>query len=446
MTTLLADRPPCAFFCGRRAVGLARLAVQYMITHREVAVGSGRRDAMTERLQPAKRNTAIPGRKVFCVLGVIALSFVMCGQIRGQQAPAHSSKTRQEFLQWVAQGSHALQAGDNRTAEEAFSRALALDPKSVELLNNLAISVARQGRDDEAISLYQQALKLRENDPITQRNLGVAYFRAHRYQEALPLLRSFAAATPTFQSLDLAGLDLFALNRFSAAAGYLERASRLQPDDLPTLDILGKAYWRTKNYKGVTQVFDRIMAIDPNSPEAHFMLGMAYDIEYEEQKAFDEFQAALAADPNFPAVHSSLGLIDYREHKVPEAVAEFKQELARNPQDPVSNYMMGRILRERLQPDQAIPYLTAAVEANPSYRDALFELGQCYMALKKPQEAMRPLERATQTDPSFIGPHYVLSRAYLMLGRVSDAKRELEICKQIRARKSSRSDPNEPNE
>ena len=401
---------------------------------------------MTECLQKAHRHPAIRDKYLLYLLGLFTLVFVVCGHARGQQATEDSSKVRQEFLQWVALGSRALQAGDNHEAEESFRHALALDPKSVELLNNLAISIARQGRDSEAISLYLQALKLRRNDPVTQRNLGVAYFRAHRYQEALPLLRSFAAIDPTFQSLDLTGLDLFALDRFSAAADYLERASRLQPNDLPTLDILGKAYWRTKNYTGVTQVFKQIMVIDPNSPEAHFMLGMAYDIEYQEPKAFSEFESVLAANPNFPAVHSSLGLIYYREHKVPEAEAEFKQELTHNPQDPISNYMIGRILRELSQPAQAIPYLTAAVAVNPSYRDALFELGQCYMALNKPQEAMGPLEKATEADPNFIGPHYVLGRAYQMLGRTRDSEQQWNICKQIRARKGARSDPNDPNE
>jgi Flp pilus assembly protein TadD len=411
------------------------------IVHKDPIAVLGCWDSMTERLQATMRNDALRTGNLYCRFFLFFVCFAICVHAAAQQTAEDISRVRQEFSQWVAQGSRALQEGDNRTAEESFRRALALDPQSVELLNNLAISIARQGRDDEAISLYEQALKLGKNDAITRRNLGVAYFRAHQYRDALPLLRSFAAATPTFQSLDLTGLDLFALDQFSAAADYLDRASRLQPDDLPTLDILGKAYWRAKNYSGVTRVFNRIMAIDPNSPEAHFMLGMAYDIEYEEPKASKEFQAALAADPNFPAVHSSLGLIDYREHNVPDAEAEFKQELSRNPNDPISNYMMGRILREQVQPAQAVPYLKAAIEVNPSYRDALFELGQCYIALNQPQDALNPLQKAAKVDPDFDQAHFVLGKAYRMLGRLQEATREFNICKQIKARKNVQATP-----
>jgi tetratricopeptide (TPR) repeat protein len=398
---------------------------------------------MIERLQRTTRCNDLSFAMPFCLVCLLLLLASCRSQAQAQQAPEVSSAARREFTQWVAQGSRALEQGDNLSAENAFRRALALDPGSVELLNNLAISLARQGRDDEAIALYQQALKLRKDDPITRRNLGVAYFRAHRYNDALPLLQSFATMTPTFQSLNLTGLALFALDRFSAAADYLERASKLQPDDIPTLDILGKAYWRAKNYSGVTQVFNRIMAIDPDSPEAHFMLGMAYDVKYEENAAFKEFQAVLTADPKFPAVHSSLGLINYREHKVPEAEAEFKQELSQNSNDPISNYMLGRILRELEKPAQAVPYLLAATTANPSYRDALFELGQSYLSLNRPQEALNPLEKATEVDPDFAQAHFVMGKAFKMLNRPQDAARELTICKQIQSRKNVQPKPDE---
>ena len=365
-----------------------------------------------------------------CLLGILSL----CRATPGQTTFTDEDAGRRRFTDFVAEGSHALQQGDNATAEKVFRQALALSPNSVEILNNLAISLARQGHDDEAIALYGRALKLKPADPITRRNLGVAYFRAHRYKDALPLLEAFAKADPTFQSLDLTGLDLFALDRYGASIVYLEQASQLQPDDLPTLDILGKAYWREKNYAGVTRVFNRIMAINPGSAQAHFMLGLAYDVTYREQDAFKEFQAALAADPKYPGVHSSLGLIDFRESKLADAESEFKQELSLFPNDPISNFMMGQILRQQEKPDLAVPYLQAAIAVNPEYRDALFQLGQCRLMLNEPKEAVEPLQKAAEADPSFAEAHFVLGKAYSMLGRSADAARERNICRQLQAK------------
>lgn len=373
-------------------------------------------------------------RFCFPILLLVAL-FLICGAtVVGAQTAASIQAERQEFTHWVTLGSGALAAGDNPTAEKDFRKALELDSRSIGVLNNLAISIARQGREAEAIALYKQALKLKADDPVTRRNLGVAYFRAQQYENALPLLRGFAESDPTFQSLGLAGLDLFALNQYVAAAAYLDRASRFDPDDLPTLDMLGKAYWRAGNYSGVTQVFDRIMAVNPNSTQAHFMLGLADDIEYKEQDARKEFQTVLAADPNYPDIHSSLGLIAWRQHDVARAEDQFRQQLARTPMDPVSNYMVGLILQQKNQSAQALAYLKAAVGVNPSYKDALLALGQCYLALNEPGQAVKPLTRATAVNPDFTQAHFVLSRAYQRLGRTADARREENICRQLQAR------------
>ena len=394
-------------------------------------------DSCRERACSGIRQTCL---LLLSVLQVFVLQ-IFTGSALAQNAGSKNSQSRseltrrQQLVEDWHRGTTALQQNDNPAAEKAFRQALVLAPKSIEVINDLAISLARQGKNDEAIALYERALRLKPGDPITGRNLGVAYFRAHRYKDALPYLESLSKAMPTFQALDLTGLDLFALDRYKQAIVYLEQANLKQPSDLPTLDILGKAYWRTKNYAGVTKVFDRIMAVNPGSPEAHFMMGLAYDVLSKEDDALKEFQAILAEDPNYPGVHSSLGLIDFREHKGAQALDEFKQELTRYPNDPVSNYMVGRILRQQNQPARAIPYLQTAVAVNPNYRDALLELGQCHILLNQPEQAIPPLKKATEVDPEFAQAHFVLGTAYSMAGRIADARRERNISKSLDARR-----------
>ncbi len=135
---------------------------------------------------------------VIAVLCFLILCGYNCPGAWGQTDSRSSALSRQKLLLFVGQGSRALQQGYNAAAEKAFRQAHKLAPRSVEVLNDLAISIARQGREDEAIALYERALRLRPGDAITRRNLGVAYFRAHRYKNALPLLESFSKTTPTF--------------------------------------------------------------------------------------------------------------------------------------------------------------------------------------------------------------------------------------------------------
>ena len=90
----------------------------------------------------------------------------MWSSLWGQSKGEKGATPQEQFTQFVAEGSQALQKGDNLAAERAFREALELDPNSVPILNNLAISVARQQRETEAISLYERALHLKPGDPV----------------------------------------------------------------------------------------------------------------------------------------------------------------------------------------------------------------------------------------------------------------------------------------
>jgi Tfp pilus assembly protein PilF len=97
------------------------------------------------------------------MLGLLLLWPAIWNSLSAQNAEEKETAPRQQFTQFVAEGSQALQRGDNLAAERAFREALELDPNSVQILNNLAISVARQQRETEAISLYERALHLKQS-------------------------------------------------------------------------------------------------------------------------------------------------------------------------------------------------------------------------------------------------------------------------------------------
>jgi Flp pilus assembly protein TadD len=367
------------------------------------------------------------------MLGLLLLWPAIWNSLWGQSTGEKGATSRQQFTQFVTEGSQALQRGDNLAAEHAFREALELNPNSVPILNNLAISVARQQRETEAISLYEKALHLKPGDSVTRRNLGVAYFRARQYQPALPLLENSAKEAPSFQLLELAGLDAFALDRYELAAHYLEAAHRAQPNDLETLDMLGKAYLRTKNYSAIRDVFRQIMAINPESAAAHAMMAMAYDKLYREEDAIREFEAARAADPTYPGIHTGLGIIYWRNDNFDAAEREFREELSRYPQDPIANCTLGRILRRRDKPAEAVPYLKAALAANPSYRDALLELGECWIRLDQAASAIEPLRKAIALAPNDAEAHFILGTALNKSGSPREGARERSICAQLRA-------------
>jgi Flp pilus assembly protein TadD len=360
--------------------------------------------------------------------GMFAVPTPLVGsQAENSRSASPAATVNPKLRSLLSQGVQAMRQGDNASAETSFRQALAIDAKSLDALNNLAIVLSRSGRPAEAVPFYKKALSIRP-DPATKRNLAIAYFKSEKYADAWRTLRPMAAApSADFQVLDLAGFSLVALDRYQEAAQYLERANKKQPTDLETLDMLGKAYLHEKNYKALTSVFARIMQTNPNSASAHIMMGTAYDQMDQRNDAIEEYQLAEKADPNFVGVHSGLGYLYFRQGDMDSAEKEFRAELQRFPDDPSSNCYLGEILLNKASPADAEPLFRVALKANPRYVEALLGLGRTEVGLKRADAAIEPLQRAVEIDPDNFQAHYVLGSAFRQLGRTEEAAKEQKI-------------------
>jgi tetratricopeptide (TPR) repeat protein len=69
-------------------------------------------------------------------------------------------------------------------AKKRYERAIKLDPKYAEAINNLGTVYYAQKRYGKATSLYKRALKLSPNSASIYSNLGTAYFARKKYKEA----------------------------------------------------------------------------------------------------------------------------------------------------------------------------------------------------------------------------------------------------------------------
>jgi Flp pilus assembly protein TadD len=128
-----------------------------------------------------------------------------------------------------------------------WSRAIELDPRNDVALYNLAVGLAEQGRDDEAMQRYEQTValvpdhdlarrelaKLKERRVRTESTEGLSLLRQGRFGEAATRLRAAVDAgahdTNTTNALAYA---LVQSGRTRDAVAVLSRASTEHPDDV----------------------------------------------------------------------------------------------------------------------------------------------------------------------------------------------------------------------
>lgn len=86
-------------------------------------------------------------------------------------------------------GTAQVYLGDAKTAEAAFRAAAEGDPKHYRALTNLGNVLLEAGRTDEAIELYERAVRLNEGFANAHHNLGVAYRRKGQVSKSVAAIR-----------------------------------------------------------------------------------------------------------------------------------------------------------------------------------------------------------------------------------------------------------------
>ncbi len=115
--------------------------------------------------------------------------------------------------------------------EESFARASALDPDDPYARNNLGTVLLQQGRLDEAIRFYREAIHRRPDYHKPYANLGVAWARKGRLGKAINLYRKALELNPRDSSTQLnLGLALARTGKRRQAATHLRQFLALAPN------------------------------------------------------------------------------------------------------------------------------------------------------------------------------------------------------------------------
>src|SRR5207249_4153162 len=89
---------------------------------------------------------------------------------------------------------------DWRNEETLFRAALAASPRSAMAHKNLAAVLQKEGRNEEAIPLAEQAIRILDEFPDAHYVLGNCYFMTQRHAEAVKQFQATLALVPDHAS------------------------------------------------------------------------------------------------------------------------------------------------------------------------------------------------------------------------------------------------------
>jgi len=164
-------------------------------------------------------------------------------------------------------------------AQEAYRRALSLEPGSPEANTNLGNLRARVGDMANAAVHYREALKTPSRfSPEAHNNLGNVLAQAGRVDEAIAHLEEALSLKPGYpEALNNLGNTLAMKGDLKAAEARYREAIRLKPDYPDAYLGLGGILQETGRLGEAIESFRRCVGIAPSRPDANYYLGKALE-------------------------------------------------------------------------------------------------------------------------------------------------------------------------
>jgi protein O-mannosyl-transferase len=210
------------------------------------------------------------------------------------------------------------QCGMYADVETLWRTTLARNINSSLANNNLGVILVQRGQLKEAMTCFLKALQSLPNDPEICDNLAIAFAKAHnnyahtlartgRNDEAIGQLIKVLEIHPDFIAArrDLA-LILLQKGQVDEAIAQFREIREKSPDDAAASFDLGNAYFAKGQMDDAVAAYQRALKIKPDYVAAINNLGMAFLKKGMVDEAAVQFREALVLQPDFALARANL--------------------------------------------------------------------------------------------------------------------------------------------
>jgi tetratricopeptide (TPR) repeat protein len=230
-----------------------------------------------------------------------------------------------------------------------YREAIAINPYHDSAHCNLGASLATQGKTEEAITHYLVAIKINPLQYAAHSNLGIALAAQGKNKEAIAHYLAAIKINPDYADAhyNLANLLLKQGQIDQAISHYLE-AVKLNPDHDNAHYNLADVLVKQGNIDQAIEHFRKAVRINPSSFASLNNLGVNLEKQLKHDEAIHYYRRALLIEPKNPGIHFNLGVALGNKGELKEAIESFRTAIYLKP-----NYEEARrALKLALEMDQ----------------------------------------------------------------------------------------------
>ncbi|HEY6274318.1 MAG TPA: tetratricopeptide repeat protein [Terriglobales bacterium] len=296
---------------------------------------------------------------------------------------------------------------------------------------SLGLQLAAYDEYELAVQQFA-AIPASDRDVATDLNLGLAYSKLRRFQEAREAYDGALRLDPSNPDAFLhIGLDDDAAGHDGAALDWILQAHTNAPDRPDISYALAQTLIRLGNFERAHDLLASALADHPDEPGLREAQGDLLLQEGRPEDAVEAYLQSLRSDRRRVSARVSLASAYERLRQSDKAASELQQVLRVDPQNAAAKAQLGHLALDAGQQDIASEWIKQALATDPNNLTANEDMAVLLERAGKPDQAHAILERLAKLDPSNPQIHYLLSRVLAELRKPEEAKAEFELSKKL---------------
>jgi len=249
-----------------------------------------------------------------------------------------------------------------RNQLKRYQQVLELNDEDIELIPGILGNVLyNQGKLDEALIAYKEAIHITPEDEVIRQNLGNVLIIGGYIEEAVIEYKEAIRINPNnVQLFTHLGNIFYNQDKFDEAIDEYRKALEIEQNNAEVRVHLALILYTQDKLDEAIHEYREAIRIAPNSADAYAGLGRALSGRKRFEEAVKMLEKAISIEPENGALYRDLGSVLYKQGNIEKAIAMFKETIKLDPHEAIAYTNLGAALYEQGQRKEAIETLEKA--------------------------------------------------------------------------------------
>ncbi|EDW09963.1 protein O-mannosyl-transferase Tmtc3 [Drosophila mojavensis] len=332
---------------------------------------------------------------------------------------AHGLKTQQRNWDW-------------RTEYSLFMSGVHVNQRNAKLYNNVGHALENEGRYEEALLYFQQAVQIQTDDIGAHINVGRTYNNLKRYAEAEQAYMRAKALFPQAKAgvsyhariapnhlnvfINLANLISKNQTRLEEADHLYRQAISMRSDYVQAYINRGDILMKLNRTAQAQEVYEQALLYDSENADIYYNLGVVFLEQGKSQQAHVYFNKAIELYPEHEQalLNSAILLQELGGEEARQlSRARLYKVLSKDANNEKVYFNLGMLAMDESSFDEAEQFFKRAIHLKSDFRSALFNLALLLADSKRPLDAVPFLNQLIRHHPTHVKGLILLGDIYI---------------------------------